>query len=263
MDPTSSKHPKIIYSTHPDVSLPRHINTLPALFFQTAAQQPNHPFLTFENDATGVTETLTYGETLTRVQQLASVLHRYQARSPTSSAPRSSTFSGRRPIGIWLEKSIDLHLAILATTFSGSPWLPFDPDAPAERVGVCLEDSGASIIICDADHEERARTATMGREAEVMTFAQLSRIAEMSDGEIDEDILPRGENTAYMIYTSGSTGTPKGIEISHKAAVTFAWSERSILCTGPNDVVWQGFSPAFDMFIEEVWVTRDACRECD
>jgi non-ribosomal peptide synthetase component F len=55
-----------------------------------------------------------------------------------------------------------------------------------------------------------------------------------------------------MIYTSGSTGTPKGIEIPHSAALGFCLSERSVLETGPDDIVWQGFSAAFDMFIEEV-----------
>jgi len=47
-----------------------------------------------------------------------------------------------------------------------------------------------------------------------------------------------------------------GIDISHRAALTFSLSERSVLETGPSDIVWQGFSAAFDMFIEEVWVLR-------
>lgn len=55
-----------------------------------------------------------------------------------------------------------------------------------------------------------------------------------------------------MIYTSGSTGTPKGIEIPHSAALTFSLNERSVLETNPDDTVSQGFSAAFDMFIEKV-----------
>ncbi|KAH7397673.1 non-ribosomal peptide synthetase module [Cadophora sp. MPI-SDFR-AT-0126] len=66
---------------------------------------------------------------------------------------------------------------------------------------------------------------------------------------------PHPDDTAYMIYTSGSTGTPKGIEIPHSAALAFCLSERSCLETSTADVVWQGFSSAFDMFIEEVWVS--------
>lgn len=246
-------HPKILYSTHEDVQIPSHIDSLPALFAHTANTQPDHPFLTFQNESTGLTETLTYGQALVQTLVLANVLRRYQARSPIRSFP-PTILDGRQPIGIWLEKSIDLHLAILATTFSGSPWLPFDPDAPAERVGVCLADSGSSILICDEEHEERARKAVLaaGNDSEVITFAQLTKLAEINDGEERLGEYPKADDTAYMIYTSGSTGTPKGIEISHGAAVTFAWSERSILGTGPEDVVWQGFSPAFDMFIEEV-----------
>ena len=49
-------------------------------------------------------------------------------------------------VGIWLERSIDLHLAILGTTISGAAWLPFDADAPATRVRTCLEDSNACVL---------------------------------------------------------------------------------------------------------------------
>ncbi|KAF0704521.1 hypothetical protein As57867_007313, partial [Aphanomyces stellatus] len=58
---------------------------------------------------------------------------------------------------------------------------------------------------------------------------------------------------AYYIYTSGTTGTPKGISISHRAATTFAYSESSVLGLTSIDVVWNGFSPAFDMWVEETW----------
>jgi non-ribosomal peptide synthetase component F len=69
-----------------------------------------------------------------------------------------------------------------------------------------------------------------------------------------------------------ATGTPKGICIPHSAALTFLLSESSVLGITEYDTVWQGFSPAFDMWIEETWVsfcrgahvivgTREECRD--
>jgi non-ribosomal peptide synthetase component F len=146
-----------------------------------------------------------------------------------------------------------LHFALLATTISGASWLPFDADASAARVTACLEDSKACILVCDAAHYVSAIKATesvLG--CRLVTFEELSHQTQSARGVAKELPGPRPHHTAYMIYTSGSTGTPKGIEIPHSAALKFCLSERSVLETGSNDIVWQGFSAAFDMFIEEV-----------
>ena len=85
-------------------------------------------------------------------------------------------------VGIWLERSIDLHLAILATTISGAAWLPFDADAPTERVSACLMDSNASIILCDDFHHAAASRAVENLPGcQVVTFEQLSNQADLHD----------------------------------------------------------------------------------
>ncbi|KAF2120103.1 hypothetical protein BDV96DRAFT_628649 [Lophiotrema nucula] len=89
----------------------------------------------------------------------------------------------------------------------------------------------------------------------VVTFDELLRLSRDEQNTVQPIPEPDPQSTAYMVYTSSSTGTSKGIEISHQAALTFCLSERPVLETGPSDIVWQGFSPAFDMFIEEVWVS--------
>ena len=58
-----------------------------------------------------------------------------------------------------------------------------------------------------------------------------------------------------MIYTSGSTGQPKGIVVSHRSICHFLRSENELLGVCQEDRVYQGFSLAFDMSFEEIWIS--------
>src|SRR5262249_29247963 len=60
---------------------------------------------------------------------------------------------------------------------------------------------------------------------------------------------------AYVIYTSGSTGKPKGIEITQGSICHFLRSENAVLGVREEDRVYQGFSVAFDMSFEEIWIS--------
>ena len=62
------------------------------------------------------------------------------------------------------------------------------------------------------------------------------------------------DQPAYIIYTSGSTGKPKGIVITQKY-LSLLRSENSILGIQEQDKVYQGFSVAFDMSFEEIWLS--------
>jgi len=222
-----------------DLSI-ENVATLPGLFRWQAHRQREATLLSFRSHPSGNLTKVSYKEAYQTCSQIASSLHELHRESSIESPV----------VGIWLEKSIDLHLAILATTISGAAWLPFDADAPPTRVNACLGDSKACVLLCDSTHYESARLANEGLYGcHVVTLEELSRHFGNGKTELPR---PRPNNTAYMIYTSGSTGTPKGIEIPHSAALGFCLSERSVLETGPDDIVWQGFSAAFDMFIEEV-----------
>lgn len=228
--------------TYTDDLTNRNVTTLPELLKKQAERYTNATLFSFQ-DQTSLS-TYSYTQTYETANRLANTLYRHF---------QTSSSEAQQPVvGVWFEKGIDLHLGIFATTTSGAAWLPFDPDAPASRVTACLQDSKACILLCDEAHYDDAIKAVRPVfDCIVLTFDELTREARNDVGEELQMSGPKGEDTAYMIYTSGSTGTPKGIEISHSAALTFSLSERSVLGTHSNDIVWQGFSPAFDMFVSQ------------
>jgi non-ribosomal peptide synthetase-like protein len=237
---------------------PASVTTLPQLFRHQAETYPES--IAFSVQADHGLKKMTYLEADSLSTSIAKFI------STLGSAPGHN----KAPIvAIWLEKGLELVLAILATTYSGATWLPLDPDVPVERAAVCVMDAGATIVISDASHADQVQQLrrevgpqvdAAGKTAlHYFTFAELWKEAraEAPSTYTPKPLLdgPRPQDAAYLIYTSGTTGTPKGIAISQSAALTFSLSEREVLGTKQGDVVWNGFSPAFDMFVEEMWVT--------
>ncbi|MEA2599254.1 MAG: hypothetical protein QOF89_246, partial [Acidobacteriota bacterium] len=100
-------------------------------------------------------------------------------------------------VGIALERSLEMVVALLGVLKAGGSYVPLDPSYPAERLAFMREDAGL---------------------AEVLTEESLHEIPEVARA-------PRSgvgaDNAAYVIYTSGSTGRPKGVQISHGALANF------------------------------------------
>lgn len=223
------------------------VNTLPGLFRWQALRRGDATLFSFREHPEATLRKISYKVALEATTKLA--------RGLLGIFPGSKTKTPT--VGIWFERSTELHFAVLATTISGAAWLPFDPDVPSSRVEACLTDSKACVLLCDAAHYDAAVKATSGvPDCRLITFDELTRLPQDQGHTLQDIQEPDPRGTAYLIYTSGSTGTPKGIEIAHHAALTFSLSECSILETGPEDIVWQGFSPAFDMWVEEVYVQR-------
>ncbi|CEH13792.1 Non-ribosomal peptide synthetase/alpha-aminoadipate reductase and related enzymes [Ceraceosorus bombacis] len=234
---------------------PDGVQTLPDLFEWQARARPSATLYSFRREEGADVAHKSYREVYEQVLGLADAL----ARLFLHSHGAASTSQQRAPVvGIWFEKSIELHLAMHTSTFCGATWLPFDADAPTSRVTACLDDSRAAVLLCDAAHFEAAKQAAANAPhtmSVVLIDDLMAEARKSSPITSARPRYPRSTDAAYMIYTSGSTGKPKGIEISHGAALVFSLSERLLLNTGPEDIVWQGFSFAFDMSIEETWVS--------
>ncbi|OWT57455.1 Pls/PosA family non-ribosomal peptide synthetase [Candidimonas nitroreducens] len=196
-------------------------------------------------------------------------------------------------LGLWLPRGIDLLLMQLAIAKTGAAWLPFDADTPVERIAVCLEDAQALGLVTCAGLEPRLAELTVPvhtaerllqpsalagasvdpdktevtEVSDVAGAAGIYKVNEMADS-VDAAVaayasaaplrrrgVVRTHDTAYVIYTSGSTGKPKGIAITQGGICHFLRSENSVLGVQESDRVYQGFSVAFDMSFEEIWIS--------
>jgi non-ribosomal peptide synthetase-like protein len=224
-------HPDILYGA-PQPDLLRE-EILADLLEATAARSPEHPALIFGE------RTLSYRELNAQADLAASRL----------------IDAGVRPgqiVGLWLPRGIELLVLQAAIAKAGAAWLPVDEDTPVERLQICLDDAdGAGVVSCAALAPRLAALAALGRpvwNAEALLAAPAPNEVLSRRGAVSPDV------PAYVIYTSGSTGKPKGILITQRSICHFLRSENAVLGVTAADKVYQGFSVAFDMSFEEIWI---------
>jgi len=153
-------------------------------------------------------------------------------------------------IGLWMARGTDLLIAQIAIVRTGAAFLPFDADVPAERVAECLADCGAAALFTDDARFEKLHA---------FKTCSLLRGSDFADDDHADPVDARAlgctpDHAAYMIYTSGSTGKPKGIVITQRNICHYLRSANEIYRIGPNDVMFQGASVAFDLSMEEIWI---------
>ncbi|HEX8884399.1 MAG TPA: Pls/PosA family non-ribosomal peptide synthetase, partial [Noviherbaspirillum sp.] len=151
-------------------------------------------------------------------------------------------------VGLWLPRGANLLVMQAAIAKTGAAWLPFDADTPLARIQTCLEDAQSpGLVSCRDAAGQLAALPFPTWLAEDLLLPATAPLRQRGQ------VLPT--DPAYVIYTSGSTGKPKGIEISQGAICHFLRSENSLLGVRESDRVYQGFSVAFDMSFEEIWIS--------
>jgi amino acid adenylation domain-containing protein len=150
-------------------------------------------------------------------------------------------------VGLWMDRSADLLVAILGSLKAGGAYLPIEPAYPAERVRFMLQDARPPVVITTAAMRESLPATA----AAVVAIDAEPALERYSDENVSSGVSPR--HLAYVIYTSGSTGQPKGTAVEHRQvsrlfAATKPWFEFS------DRDVWTLFhSPAFDFSVWEIW----------
>jgi non-ribosomal peptide synthetase-like protein len=151
-----------------------------------------------------------------------------------------------RVIGLWLPRGGDLLVAQAGISRSGGAWLPLDAEARMERARACLESAGAMGVVTCREWLPRLKELPAPAWAVEDLMSESGQMPLFSAQPTDP---------AYLIYTSGSTGAPKGIAVSHRSICHFLRSENEILGVSEDDLVYEGFSVAFDMSFEEIWMS--------
>ncbi|HEX7333864.1 MAG TPA: amino acid adenylation domain-containing protein [Pyrinomonadaceae bacterium] len=153
-------------------------------------------------------------------------------------------------VGILVERSVEMLVAILGVLKAGGAYVPLDPSYPRERLSFMLEDAGVAVLL--TQHH-------LAHSFEARSFATLyldrdsARLAELSTDNPARRSVPA--NAAYVIYTSGSTGKPKGVVVPHAGAVNLGRAWLSMFDVRPGTRVLQCVSLSFDASVWELLVS--------
>ncbi|MHC5939086.1 amino acid adenylation domain-containing protein [Nostoc sp.] len=199
------------------------------VFSQQAALRANKMALIFEN------QSLTYAELNQRSNRLAHYLIRLGVK------PESR-------VGLWISRSLDLMVAILAVLKAGGTYVPFDPDYPAERVAYMLEDSMVSVLLTQVEFETQ-----LPKHQADLVFIDNCEAELAQEQATDPEVNLNPDNGAYIIYTSGSTGKPKGVVVTHRNVVRLMLATEQWFHFNEKDVWTLFHSYAFDFSVWEMW----------
>src|SRR6185503_18311267 len=125
-------------------------------------------------------------------------------------------------VGICLERSVEMMIALLGVLKSGGVYVPIDPADPEERLTHILLDAQVKVLLTQ-------RKVVEMLPARIPKIIYLDVEWDLIEPESQEnpDTNVDADNLAYVIYTSGSTGKPKGTLITHRGAVNYLWWSRN------------------------------------
>ncbi|ARH01092.1 non-ribosomal peptide synthetase [Legionella micdadei] len=145
-------------------------------------------------------------------------------------------------VGICLERSVDLIVALLGILKAGGAYVPLDPGYPKERLAFMLNDAQLAIVLTETSTCENL---PVGNYHNVNLRSDWPAISTRSHAQ--PVFEQKKDDLAYVIYTSGSTGTPKGVEIPHRALSNFLSSMNSQLNWQSSDVLLAVTTISFDI----------------
>jgi amino acid adenylation domain-containing protein len=150
------------------------------------------------------------------------------------------------PVALFLERSLELAVAVLALLKAGAVSVPLDPDFPRERIAFMMEDSGARMIVTESRLAHHlaplaARFLYLDQDDSLVARGPLSN---PSSGVV-------ADNLCAYVYTSGSTGKPKAVMVTHRIASRIQWSHLNAVKLDERDRTLVTSSVGFGFFLGE------------
>jgi amino acid adenylation domain-containing protein len=133
------------------------------------------------------------------------------------------------PVGILMERSPEMVLAVLAVLKAGGAYLPLDPAYPPDRIRYMIEDAGAQVLLVEGRTEAgEQRSEIRGQRSEVgespipnIQYLRLDDPAINAQPTTNPDLAIASDHLAYILYTSGSTGKPKGVMVERASLANY------------------------------------------
>ncbi len=196
------------------------------LFEEQSTQTPDAAAVQFQN------HTLTYSQLNLKSNQLAHWLRDHRVGPDV-------------PVGLCMDRSLEMMVAILGILKAGGAYVPLDPLYPAERLRFMAQDAEVQLIVADADFQH--------------LFPAVARRIDPADRAIldtyptDNPVsINSPDNLAYIVFTSGSTGTPKGVAVPHRGVVRLVFGQE-YMEFGPELTMLQLAPVSFDASTLELW----------
>ncbi|WP_017654082.1 non-ribosomal peptide synthetase [Fortiea contorta] len=215
---------------HTQTNFPQH-QCIHQIFAQQAQLTPNAVAVEFGE------QKLTYRELNNRANQLAHFLQNLGVKPEVI-------------VGICVERSLEMLVAMLGVLKAGGAYLPLDPAYPQERLTHMLSDSQASVLLTTAELANQlpphaAKLVKLDTDWQIISRNPIT----------NPESFVEPSNLAYVIYTSGSTGKSKGVLIPHKAVVNHNYAIAKNYELKASDRVLQFASFSFDVAAEEIFPT--------
>lgn len=149
-------------------------------------------------------------------------------------------------VGVYLDRSIDSIVSLLALLKCGGVYLPLDPKFPKDRLEFMASDAEIALLLAhSARRDSLPRTAART----ILLDQQMDEIAQRPAENLGQSGDP--EQTAYLIYTSGSTGKPKGVMVPRRALANFLLSMAETPGMAASDTLLSVTPSSFDISILE------------
>ena len=152
-------------------------------------------------------------------------------------------------VGLCLDRSLDMMVALLGTLKAGGAYVPLDPAYPPDRIAYMLHESQTSLLLTQHDLLEQL---PQERPDVICIDTDWSQISQEDTSNVESEV--NAGQRMYVIYTSGSTGRPKGVQILHRAVTNFLFSMQHDLKISEEDTLLAVTTLSFDIAVLELFL---------